>query len=46
MLVMDTSLLADNLHFVKTRKEACRDMSIRGITRAMVRPAAAQLTGT
>ncbi|WIA14817.1 hypothetical protein OEZ85_003299 [Tetradesmus obliquus] len=35
MLVMDASLLADNLHFVKTREEACRDMSIRNITRAM-----------
>jgi tryptophanase len=46
MLVMDASLLADNLHFVKTREEACRDMSIRDITRAMVRLATAQLTGT
>jgi hypothetical protein len=37
MLVMDASLLADNLHFVKTREDACKDMSIREITRAMVR---------
>jgi tryptophanase len=44
MLVMNASLLADNLHFVKTREKACSDMSIRDITRAMVRPAAAQLT--
>jgi tryptophanase len=33
MLVMDTSLLADNLHFIKTREKACQDMSIREITR-------------
>jgi hypothetical protein len=37
ILVMDASLLADNLHFVKTREEACKDMSIREITREMVR---------
>ncbi len=35
MLVLDASLLADNLHFIKTREEACKDMSIREITRAM-----------
>lgn len=34
-LVLDASLLADNLHFIKTREEACKDMSIREITRAM-----------
>ncbi|MBD3377224.1 tryptophanase [candidate division KSB1 bacterium] len=33
MLVMDTSLLADNLHFIKTREKACQDMSIREITK-------------
>lgn len=35
LLVMDASLLSDNLHFIKTREEACCDMSIREITRAM-----------
>jgi len=33
MLVFDSSLLADNLHFIKTREEACKNMSIREITR-------------
>ena len=33
MLVMDASLLADNLHFIKTREAACKGMSIREITR-------------
>ena len=33
MLVLDASLLADNLHFIKTREESCKDMSIREITR-------------
>ena len=32
MLVFDASLLADNLHFIKTREQACKDMSIREIT--------------
>ncbi len=32
---MDASLLADNLHFVKTREKACHFMSIREITRDM-----------
>lgn len=32
-LVLDASLLADNLHFNKVREPACRDMSIREITR-------------
>lgn len=31
--VMDASLLQDNLWFIKTREEACKDMSIREITR-------------
>jgi tyrosine phenol-lyase len=35
MIVFDASLLADNLHFIKTREEACRDMSIRDICRAI-----------
>jgi len=35
LLVMDASLLADNLYFIKEREEACRNMSIREITRAM-----------
>lgn len=34
-LVLDASLLADNLHFIKVREEACKDMSIREITRQM-----------
>jgi tryptophanase len=33
MIVFDASLLADNLHFIKTREKACQDMSIREITR-------------
>ena len=35
LLVMDASLLADNLYFIKTREAACRDMSIREISRKM-----------
>ncbi len=35
MLIMDASLLADNLHFIKEREEACKAMSIREITRRM-----------
>lgn len=35
LLVMDASLLADNLHFVYTREKACRGMTVREITRAM-----------
>ena len=35
MLVLDASLLADNLYFIKTREEVCKNMSIREITRAM-----------
>jgi tyrosine phenol-lyase len=35
MLVLDASLLADNLHFIKVREESCRNLSIREITRAM-----------
>lgn len=33
--VLDASLLQDNLHFIKTREPACRDRSIREITRAL-----------
>jgi tyrosine phenol-lyase len=33
LLVMDASLLADNLYFIKTREAACKDLSIREITR-------------
>lgn len=35
MTVLDASLLQDNLYFIKQREEACKDMSIREITRAM-----------
>ena len=35
LLVLDASLLADNLHFIKTREENCKNMSIREITRAI-----------
>ncbi len=34
-VVLDASLLQDNLYFIKTREAACRDMSIREITRAV-----------
>lgn len=34
-LVYDISLLADNLHFIKTREESCKDKSIREITREL-----------
>ncbi len=33
LCVLDASLLQDNLYFNKTREEACKDMSIREITR-------------
>ncbi|WP_233129814.1 tryptophanase [Domibacillus epiphyticus] len=35
MLILDASLLADNLYFIKEREESCKDMSIREITRAI-----------
>ncbi len=35
VLVMDASLLADNLYFNKTREDACKGMTIREITRAI-----------
>ncbi|MBB6443600.1 tryptophanase [Bacillus benzoevorans] len=33
MLLLDASLLSDNLYFIKEREESCKDMSIREITR-------------
>lgn len=33
LLVLDASLLSDNLHFIKEREEQCKDMSIREISR-------------
>ncbi|HHU62283.1 MAG: tryptophanase [Bacillota bacterium] len=33
LLVLDASLLADNLYFMKEREEQCKDLSIREITR-------------
>ena len=38
LLVLDASLLADNLYFNKTREDACKDLSIREITRQHRRP--------
>ncbi len=35
MVVLDASLLADNLYFMKTREDCCKNKSIREITRAM-----------
>lgn len=35
ILVLDASLLADNLYFMKTREEKCKSMSIREITLEM-----------
>lgn len=35
LVVLDASLLADNLYFIKVREEACKDMSIEEITREM-----------
>ena len=32
LLVLDASLLADNLYFIKKREKSCKDMSIREIT--------------
>ena len=34
-VVLDASLLQDNLYFIKQREAACKDMSIREITRAL-----------
>lgn len=35
LLVLDASLLADNLYFIKQREETCKDLSIREITQAI-----------
>jgi len=35
LLVLDASLLADNLYFIKTREERCKNMSVKEITREM-----------
>ena len=35
ILVLDASLLTDNLYFIKTREESCKDMTIKEITRAL-----------
>ena len=35
ILVMDASLLADNLYFIKDREASCKDLSIREITRKL-----------
>ncbi len=35
LLILDASLLADNLYFVKTREASCKDLSIREITLRM-----------
>lgn len=35
MIVLDASLLADNLYFIKKREDKYKDMSIREITRAI-----------
>lgn len=34
-LVLDASLLSDNLHFIKVRESACKDMTIQEISNAM-----------
>jgi tryptophanase len=35
LLVLDASLLQDNLHFIKTREESCKNKTIREITREL-----------
>lgn len=35
LTVLDASLLQDNLHFIKEREAACKNMGIREITRAL-----------
>jgi tryptophanase len=37
MLILDASLLSDNLYFLKEREEKCRSMSIREITKELAR---------
>ena len=36
LLILDASLLSDNLYFIKEREEQCKSMSIREITREIV----------
>ncbi|HJE03007.1 tryptophanase [Aliarcobacter thereius] len=36
LLILDASLLSDNLHFIKQREEACKNMSIKEITQEMI----------
>lgn len=36
LLILDASLLSDNLHFIKQREEACKNMSIKEITQKMI----------
>lgn len=35
MVVLDASLLADNLYFIKSREDKCKNMTIREITKEM-----------
>ncbi len=35
LIVLDASLLADNLYFIKKREEKCKNMTIRELTRAI-----------
>lgn len=35
LLVLDASLLQDNLHFIKVREDECKDMTIKEITRSI-----------
>ena len=37
MMIFDASLLQDNLYFIKTREEACKNMSIRKITKEIAK---------
>jgi len=37
LLVLDASLLADNLHFIKVREEGCRDMPVAEIVRQIAK---------
>ena len=37
MLVLDASLLSDNLHFIKQREEMCKNMSIGEISKEMAK---------
>lgn len=37
IVVLDASLLADNLYFIKVKEDACKDMSIKEITMEMAK---------